>query len=145
MADRIAMTSRSACVGFAVLVALAPSAAVAWEKSLLVVCKTMSAYTLSKAGALTTENSRGSIEFTADIETGLVRLKYAREGAAIQFSAIQRGDAENDTVIAAPTAKALADAVNIFVRIRDWRSSEQITFMWVQGTSVSTGVCVRPL
>ena len=139
------MLTRSAYIGFALLVALAPSATVAWERSLLVVCKTMSAYKLSEAGALTTEGTRGSIEFTVDVETGLVRLEYAREGAAIQFSVIKRGDAENDTILAAPTAKTLADAVGIFVRIRDWRSSEKITFMWVQATSVSTGVCVRPL
>jgi hypothetical protein len=112
----------------------------AWQKTLFMHCHTKSAVRLSATGSLETDPLTSNIEFTVDVQSGAVRLKYARE--AMQWIILRAGDAENDTILVGQITEPTRMA-DLVLRIRDWASQPTITFTKIALTSVSSGTCTQ--
>ena len=89
----------------------------AWQKTVFMHCQTRSAVKLSDAGAIETNAMGQTIEFTVDVQSGAVRLKYARE--AIQWTILRVGDSENDTILVGQITNP-ERMTDLMLRIRDW-------------------------
>lgn len=127
---------------FAPLIALAAifsaTTAQAWQKTLFMHCKTKSAVKLTDTGTFESDAMSSSIEFTVDVQSGSVRLKYAN--SPMQWVVLRAGDAENDTVLVGQ-AENPSRMTDLVLRIRDWASARAITFTKTQLVSFSAGVC----
>jgi hypothetical protein len=129
---------------FAPLIALAvifpTEPARAWQKTLFMHCKTKSAIKLTADGTFEPDTMAHSIEFTVDVQSGLVRLKYA--SSPMQWIVLRPGDAENDTVLVGQVDNP-SRMTDLVLRIRDWASKPTITFTKSQSTSFTAGVCAQ--
>ena len=81
-----------------------------------------------------------NIEFTVDVQSGLVRLKYAN--SPMQWIVLRLGDAENDTILVGQVDNPTR-MMDLVLRIRDWASERTIIFTKSQLTSFSAGVCTQ--
>ncbi len=75
--------------------------------------------------------------FIVDITTGAVR--FAGEPSSIQWTIVQEGTNENDTVLV--PYSSLAGAATDSMRIRQWKHDKPILFMVHRLTSLITGTC----
>ena len=129
---------------FAPLIALTvifPTApAQAWQKTLFMHCKTQSAVKLTADGTFESDTMARNIEFTVDVQSGLVRLKYAN--SPMQWVVLRPSDAENDTVLVGQVDNPTR-MTDLVLRIRNWASTPTITFTKSQLTSFSAGVCTQ--
>jgi DNA-binding CsgD family transcriptional regulator len=81
-----------------------------------------------------------ALPFTVDVQSGLVRLKYAN--SPMQWVVLRPGDAENDTVLVGQVDNPTR-MTDLVLRIRDWASKPTIPFTKSQLTSFSAGVCTQ--
>ena|SRR5215467_6889760 len=111
---------------FAPLIAVAvvfPTArAQVWQKTLFMHCKTKSAVKLTADGTFEPDTMSRNIEFTVDVQSGLVRLKYAN--SPMQWIVLRLGDAENDTILVGQVDNPTR-MMDLVLRIRDWPASAQ--------------------
>lgn len=111
--------------------------AFAWRKTLFLNCKTNDSVTLTEDGSLRQSAVGRGIEFTVDLETGMVRLKNSFGQV---WSILREGDRENDTVLVGQLTDP-SRTPDLVLRIRDWESLSTITFMQTRLTTISSGVC----
>lgn len=81
-------------------------------------------------------------DFTVDLATGAVR----RLGSLSEFSVVQIGDAENDTVLVLngiDGRPSLRNATSDFLRVRHWDGMSLPVFLAYSLSSVVTGICVE--
>jgi len=124
----------------AVAVIFPTARAQAWQKTLFMHCKTKSAVKLTADGTFEPDTMSRNIEFTVDVQSGLVRLKYAN--SPMQWIVLRLGDAENDTILVGQVDNRTR-MMDLVLRIRDWASERTITFTKSQLTSFSAGVCTQ--
>lgn len=106
----------------------------AWERSLLLRCKTADYGSFSVNGLLEKNSIFKDEEFTVDLDTGMVRSDNA---SGVLYHIIQKGNDSNDTVLSR-TVKSMADNI---IRIRDWETNRKITFMKINIDNITTGIC----
>jgi hypothetical protein len=114
----------------------------AWSKATAVRCEALDVARLDDAGRLNNTDKKAWMDyykFSVDLDKGVL---FYNKGQAQVMEIFQRGSATMDTVLVRQRSERWT-AVDDFLRIRDWKQNNNITFFLIALSMVVTGTCER--